>query len=312
MLLTSVSPRTPSLRGKVYPKYTRFTCATHPHLKVGFTNAAGRGLSGKRTVLSKGRWAAKRVYYKTIEMAHQVKAMGTIISITPAHRQDKAVALLKTALGEWTYLPATNNMQPLQYFYHTPADTKLTYQINPPRHWLWKLNALPNNSKVCWVAPRTDTTPIYALAAGSTCILVSAKIWEVWSLVRLPSGNIKLFVNEISALVGSLAPSFKKFLTFKKSTKYSMHGKKATVRGTVKNPNDHPHGGRTRAIKYARTPWGRGAKKSRHPNAHIKLRPLTKRKKKQKSITTKALTLLPDTSVLNLAEEQSGVETDAL
>jgi len=28
------------------------------------------------------------------------------------------------------------------------------------------------------------------------------------------------------------------------------------VRGTVKNPNDHPHGGRTRAVKWPRTPWG--------------------------------------------------------
>jgi ribosomal protein L2 len=33
-------------------------------------------------------------------------------------------------------------------------------------------------------------------------------------------------------------------------------GQRPSVRGTVKNPNDHPHGGRTRSISRPQTPWG--------------------------------------------------------
>ena len=39
-----------------------------------------------------------------------------------------------------------------------------------------------------------------------------------------------------------------------------MLGKKPKVRGVAKNPTDHPHGGRTKAIKYPRTPWGKTTK----------------------------------------------------
>jgi hypothetical protein len=49
------------------------------------------------------------------------------------------------------------------------------------------------------------------------------------------------------------------------------------VRGTAKNPNDHPHGGRTRAIRYPLTPWGRTAKKSRAPRQTPRLKALRKR-----------------------------------
>jgi large subunit ribosomal protein L2 len=47
------------------------------------------------------------------------------------------------------------------------------------------------------------------------------------------------------------------------------------------NPNDHPHGGRTKAIRYQRTPWGKTAKKSRKPRFNPNLKLLTKRKKSE-------------------------------
>jgi large subunit ribosomal protein L2 len=37
-------------------------------------------------------------------------------------------------------------------------------------------------------------------------------------------------------------------------------GNKPLVRGVAMNPVDHPHGGRTKAVKYPRTPWGKTTK----------------------------------------------------
>jgi large subunit ribosomal protein L2 len=55
------------------------------------------------------------------------------------------------------------------------------------------------------------------------------------------------------------------------------YGQKPIVRGTAKNPNDHPNGGRTRALKLPQTPWARPAKKSRRPRLIVRLKVLAKR-----------------------------------
>jgi large subunit ribosomal protein L2 len=55
------------------------------------------------------------------------------------------------------------------------------------------------------------------------------------------------------------------------------YGQKPSVRGTAKNANDHPNGGRTRALKLSQTPWARPAKKSRKPRLVVRLKALAKR-----------------------------------
>lgn len=102
-------------------------------------------------------------------------------------------------------------------------------------------------------------------------------------MVILPSGQAKLLEEASWAFGGTLAPGFKRYLGLAKSSKRLMRGFCPRVRGTAKNPNDHPHGGRTRAIKYPRTPWGKTAKKSRRPNPRLALKPLPKRRLKHRT-----------------------------
>ena len=59
-------------------------------------------------------------------------------------------------------------------------------------------------------------------------------------------------------------------------------GKSPRVRGTVKNANDHPNGGRCRSLRLSRTPWGYTAKRSRTPRLKTKLKPLDKRAPKRR------------------------------
>jgi large subunit ribosomal protein L2 len=74
------------------------------------------------------------------------------------------------------------------------------------------------------------------------------------SLVKLPSGMKKVFSMYSLGSLGPLAlPENKKF-TNTKAGFYRNQGVKAQVRGVAMNPVDHPHGGRTKAIKYQRTP----------------------------------------------------------
>jgi ribosomal protein L2 len=62
-----------------------------------------------------------------------------------------------------------------------------------------------------------------------------------------------------------------------KAGQFKNRGIKPLVRGTVKNANDHPNGGRNRSLLCSKTPWGYTTKKSRFPASKTKMKTLAKR-----------------------------------
>jgi large subunit ribosomal protein L2 len=61
-------------------------------------------------------------------------------------------------------------------------------------------------------------------------------------------------------MLGSLALHDNKNFLNGKAGYWRNFGVKPLVRGVAMNPVDHPHGGRTKSIKYPRTPWGKTTK----------------------------------------------------
>ena len=98
-------------------------------------------------------------------------------------------------------------------------------------------------------------------------------------MLRLPSGQLFVVSSGVFASRGSLG-FYNQPEIFPATTAgfWRQLGFAPQVRGTAKNPNDHPHGGRTGAIRYPLTPWGRTAKKSRSPRLVPRLKSLAKRK----------------------------------
>lgn len=74
------------------------------------------------------------------------------------------------------------------------------------------------------------------------------------ALVKLSSGVKKVFSTHSLASEGKSGLPDQKKCKINKAGFYKSLGKKSKVRGIAKNPVDHPHGGRTKAIKYQRTP----------------------------------------------------------
>ena len=102
--------------------------------------------------------------------------------------------------------------------------------------------------------------PVHARALGSFATVLSRGSDRMFFLLELPSGFKKLF------FILTQVDFFYKndYLWPKKSQKagfYINRGKKPTVRGIAMNPVDHPHGGRTKTIRLAKTPWGLNTKK---------------------------------------------------
>ena len=79
-------------------------------------------------------------------------------------------------------------------------------------------------------------------------------------MVHLPSGVRKIISTFSLALPSRCAAMEKRNLRNTKSGYARSFGFKSVVRGVAMNPVDHPHGGRTKAIKYPRTPWGKTTK----------------------------------------------------
>jgi len=98
-------------------------------------------------------------------------------------------------------------------------------------------------------------------------------------LVVLPSKQLRFIPNQGYVALGGSQPTTRRFFVTPNAGFNRRLGRRPVVRGTVRNPNDHPHGGRTRAIKYPRTPWGKTAKFSRPPRPVTKLKVLAKRRR---------------------------------
>ena len=77
--------------------------------------------------------------------------------------------------------------------------------------------------------------------------------------VRLPSGEVRLLNNQCWATIGQVGNSEVMNLSMGKAGRSRWLGRRPTVRGSVMNPVDHPHGGgegRTSGGRHPSTPWG--------------------------------------------------------
>lgn len=294
MFLRWTAPTSAGARQKRWINYDSFFKVSHPKLATKLVRRAGRSNLGNKTVLSKGTAYATYLYKNSSSVYTKSLVLGTVVAIEPQGVKKAASALVKNALGGWYYTTPTQHITTLSYFGVNDLNyfRKKINQIG----WFWQLTAVSPHAKICSVHILPKQTPSYALSPGSSCVLIAPSLWEGWSFILLPSKLAKLVDSSSWALLGAPSPVFKHNTNCAKAVKYKLTGHKSTVRGVAKNPNDHPHGGRTKAVKYPRTPWGRTAKKSRAPALHVKLKPLNKRKTKSK---TSAFALMNTTTVID-------------
>lgn len=79
-------------------------------------------------------------------------------------------------------------------------------------------------------------------------------------LIKLSSGVKKIFSYYSFVMFGQLSLQENSNFLNGKAGYWKNFGIKSLVRGVAMNPVDHPHGGRTKSVKYPRTPWGKTTK----------------------------------------------------
>lgn len=115
-----------------------------------------------------------------------------------------------------------------------------------------------------------------ARSAGVSAQILGSE--EKYVIVRLQSGEVRKFLKKCRATVGAVGNEDHGLVNYGKAGRMRWKGVRPTVRGSVMNPNDHPHGGGEGRTSIGRkapmTPWGKkamGVKTRKNKKASTKL-----------------------------------------
>lgn len=259
-------------RGIVLRTWYLSSAGRHNHLAVGFKKKVGRSSSsGQRLVMSKGSSLARAIYRPAASSIFGLFVTSLVVEYQRLSPRRGTAALLCNAYGCWFYFFAVHDMSIFGYYriIWRASNGLMDSQLFANYRWPAQLTNFPPHSRICLLSSilrsdcRTKAATQYVRAPGSSALLLSTKFYTRWALLLLPSKKFKILNPEnIVACFGSTQPQGR-ISRQPKAGSSRNRGISPRVRGTVKNANDHPNGGRSRALRCSRTPWGQIAKKSR-------------------------------------------------
>lgn len=226
-------------------------------------NLAGRGLYGRLTVYTKGPVLKRKKPIINYFFREQSIFFTAGIQYTLGANL-KLTTLILSSSGKVTYLIT----KPSDNFFHLSRLKLLGSSFSRLYRELLNYNSdiyiseVPHtllqqkkNSDISAIEATTYRGIQYTRSFGSSSLIIKLDTRTGLGLVKLSSGVKKIFSAFSLASSGPVNLKLsKKDLGNTKSGFYRNYGISPVVRGVAKNPVDHPHGGRTKAIKYQRTP----------------------------------------------------------
>lgn len=262
MFLKQTPKKMPGNRVSIEKNKTLLANTKTPRFLLGRRTLAGRGLNGQKTVLSKARYKIKSFFPKKC-LFPSVYSLGLLTKVIFKQYNKLAMGVYLTCEGLWYLKPVTKEDAFCSFNQTAPSTWAATFGLKPLAHWPAQLKWLFPGALVSFLPLKVSSSPKIACAPGSTCQLLAPEVWTYWALCRLPSGQLKFFNKKITGIPSKLEPMGLKHVFSSKAGFNVLHGRRPTVRGVVKNTCDHPNGGKGRAPKCPRTPWGRVARRPR-------------------------------------------------
>ncbi len=255
MATLKYKPTTPARRGMSVPVYKDTITKDTPEksLVVVKKKHAGRNSYGKITVRHRG--GGNKVKYRIIDFKRLSEVPATVIAIEYDPNRTAFIALLENENGVKSYIIAPEGLKVGDVVY-SGADA----DIKPG-------NALPlSNIPVGTLINNIELTPgkgaQLVRSAGVFAQLLSKEA-NGMAQVRLPSGEVRFIRLDCKAVIGQVGNIDHDQVKVGKAGKTRHKGIRPTVRGSVMNPCDHPHGGGEgrSPIGHANpmTPWGKPA-----------------------------------------------------
>ena len=276
MPIKNYKPNTPGTRGMSTLVNTEITTRTpEKSLLVKNSKKGGRNNQGKITVRHIGGGAKQK--YRLIDFKRNKDGIvGKVASIEYDPNRSANIALINYADGEKRYIIAPLNLK---------VGDKIESGVNAD---IKIGNALPlENIPVGTMVHNVEMNPgagaRIARSAGSSVQILGKE--GKYVIVRLKSGETRKLLGTCKATVGEVGNTDYELVHLGKAGRKRHMGIRPTVRGSVMNPNDHPHGGGEGRAPIGRaqpmTPWGKpalGLKTRKTKKASEKLI-MTRRKK---------------------------------
>ena len=254
MAVKSYKPTTPSRRQMTVTDYSVLSkVEPEKSLLAPVKSKSGRNSYGRITVRHRG--GANRRKYRIIDFKRdKFDIPAKVVTLEYDPNRSAHIALLQYEDGEKRYIIAPNGLK----VGDTVVSSK-TADIKPG-------NALPlTNIPVGTFIHNIELYPgkgaQLARAAGIMAQLMAKE--GVYALIRLPSGELRNVPQECMATIGQVGNLEHENINIGKAGRKRHMGWRPTVRGSVMNPCDHPHGGGEGKSPIGRpgpvTPWGKPA-----------------------------------------------------
>ncbi len=276
MAIKNFKPMTNGTRGMTKLANEEITTSTpEKSLVVTLKKTGGRNNQGRVTVRHHGGGEKRK--YRIIDFKRDKDGVvGTVTSIEYDPNRSANIALITYADGEKRYIIAPKGLKVGNKVESgASADIKVGNCL--------PLENIPEGTLVHNVELKAGKGGQMARSAGSSVQILGRE--GKYTLLRLSSGEVRKVLSTCRATIGEVGNADHELVNVGKAGRKRHMGVRPTVRGSVMNPNDHPHGGGEGRAPIGRkgpvTPWGKpalGYKTRKNKKASDKL--IVRRRKK--------------------------------
>ena len=254
MPIKKYKPTTPGRRGMTSLSYEEITTdKPEKSLLEPLKSKGGRNNNGSITTRHQG--GGHKRAYRVIDFKRNkdgVPARVATIEYDP--NRSANIALLNYADGEKRYIIAPKGLTVgMTVVSGEGADIKVGNAM--------ELKDIPEGTFIHNIELKPGKGGQMARSAGTSAQILG--IEEKYTTVRLASGEVRRILSNCRATIGQVGNEDHSLVNYGKAGRMRWKGVRPTVRGSVMNPNDHPHGGGEGRTPVGRkspmTPWGKKA-----------------------------------------------------
>ena len=253
MAVKQYKPTTPSRRNMTSPSFDEVTkFSPEKSLIVKKTKHAGRNSYGKITVRHHG--GGNKQKYRLVDFKRNTEGTAKVIGIEYDPNRTSYIALLENEEGKKSYIIAPVGL--------TDGDVVASganADIKPGN--VLPISAIPVGTIIHNIELYPGKGAQLVRSAGAFAQLMAKENGS--AQVRLPSGEVRIVRLDCKATIGQVGNLEHETIKLGKAGKTRHKGIRPTVRGSVMNPCDHPHGGGEGRSPIGRpgpvTPWGKPA-----------------------------------------------------
>ena len=254
MGIKTYRPYTPSRRNMSGYDFAEITkCAPEKSLVVSLKKNAGRNAQGKITVRHRGGGSRRK--YRVIDFKRRKDGIPAVVkSVEYDPNRTANIALICYADGEKSYILAPAGLTDgMKVMSGAQAEVRVGNCL--------PLENIPVGTQIHNIELLPGKGGQLVRSAGLSAQLMAKE--GKYATLRLPSGEMRMVPIQCRATIGVIGNGDHNLVNIGKAGRKRHMGVRPTVRGSVMNPNDHPHGGGEGKAPVGRpgpcTPWGKPA-----------------------------------------------------